>query len=384
MSNYVYEEVVPFTIKDVGYYIPAIKQGVPTNINTLAEGNGGYDPEPDPEPILLTIGGILFTVDKSIWNSYKNTISGSDFNINILLASNNSTYISNLNFSSITCVFGEEYENIKYVTLLGKFNGNNTRYFPTVNTSIEITYLPTNTTFNRENIPVKTAGSRVIGRHVNWEGSVINFDQYGTKTNLYIPDAKFRNISPKQISSSSNGMDIQLHSPILKYDASIYFFDSNKSETQPFTNTEFLTDTDLQTKLDSMLVDAYAGTFNADFTAQEGTDAILLNLDAESPAALAARDVIPTGLIGCNLPNIYELSIIWLESDNIDLIDITATEHSSLRLGSPRRFYIEYFWSCTEVQDGNDFGALYVTSYGSIDYYQFRNGSRFVLPVLEL
>ena len=379
MSNYVYKDVVPFSILDAGFYLPVIKQGVSTNtINTLE----GYDPGEDNGLglDLVPISGILFTVSKQIWNAYKNTISYTDFLVNVKIASNNQTYFSDSELTSLSCVFGEEYDNINYVTLLGVLSGG-TRYAPTENVNLEITYTPSNNIFTKNNIPIKTAGKRVIGRHVNWEGSVINFDQYGTRTNLFVPDAKFRNSSLKQI-SSSNGMDTQLHSPILKYDAFIYLFDSNKSEAQSFINNEFLSDTELQTKLNSVLLDSE--TFASDFTAQEGTDAILLNLDAESPAALAARNVIPTGLIGCNLPNIYELSIIWLESDNIDLIDITVTEYDSLRLGSPSRFYIEYFWSCTEVQDGNDFGALYITSYGSIDYYQFRNGSRCVLPVLEL
>lgn len=380
MSNYVYEAVVPFTIRDVGYYIPAIKQGVPTNINTLAEGNGGYDPEPDPEPILLTIGGILFTVDKSIWNSYKNTISGSDFNINILLASNNSTYIPNLNFSSITCVFGEEYENIEYVTLLGILNKNGTSYFPTVNTSIEITYLPTNTTFKRENIPVKTAGSRVIGRYVNWEGSVINFDQYGTKTNLYIPDAKFRNFTGREL-SSGNGWTTQLHNPILNFGtgASTNLLESDKNSDQYFNNVEYLTDIQLQELLNSTLS---GNSFKDDFTAKQGTDAILASLDANSEAATYARSLVSTNLRACDIPNIYELAVIWLESDNIDSIDSTINEFNNLRLGSPNRFNTGKYWSCTEIY-GGQFRGLYISYTGYISF-NARYTSYKIIPVLEL
>ena len=36
MSNYVYEDMIPFSILDAGFYLPVIKQGVSTNaINTL-------------------------------------------------------------------------------------------------------------------------------------------------------------------------------------------------------------------------------------------------------------------------------------------------------------------------------------------------------------
>ena len=373
MSNYVYEEVVPFTIKDVGYYIPAIKQGVPTNINTLAEGNGGYDPEPDPEPILLTIGGILFTVDKSIWNSYKNTISGSDFNINILLASNNSTYISNLNFSSITCVFGEEYENIKYVTLLGKFNGNNTRYFPTVNTSIEITYLPTNTAFKRENIPVKTAGGRVIGRYVNWEGSVINFDQYGTRTNLYVADAKYRSteqytLIPKSNQNNFNHND-SIGAPHIQYTRTSFYL----------TGLESNTDSALQTFLTQSLPN-----ISTEWSAKQYTNAYLQYVP-DSPACLFTRSIVPTGLSGCNVHNLYELCILWLEGSNIDSIDPTITKNSSKKMENFG--FSTYVWTSTEIADSSStvFGAPSFSSINSnITVNLSRFNSRGVVPVLEL
>ena len=370
MSNYVYEGVVSFNIRDMGYAISTVKQGIPGG-NTITSPTA-----------LLT--GLLIVIDKSLYNLYKDTLSGSDFTINIKLANSNN-YASGLTFSSITCVFGEEYENIDYVTLYGEFSS--TPSAPTSATSIELIYIPNNATFRRENIPCKTAGGRVIGRHVNWEGSVIYFGEYGTDIslyapskpttiNLYVPDAKFRDFSYKEISSDS-GRNTQLHIPILEYNNSIYLFDLSKSYSQPFTDDEFLTDKQLQTKLDSVLNN---GTFVNDFNAQDGTDEILLNLDATSTAALAARDIVPTGLIGCNLPNIYELSVIWLESDNIDSIDPTINEHSKSRLGSPSRFKKNEFWTCTEVQDGNDFHSLSLGYSGYVSK-NYRNYSLYVLPV---
>lgn len=127
---------------------------------------------------------------------------------------------------------------------------------------------------------------RILCRHPNNEGSVLVFDQYGTQTKLYIPDAKYRKLPYKALSSDS-GYTTQLHTPIFKLGEYSYLFDSSKPYNLPFTDDEFLTDNQLQTKLDSMLNN---GTFADDFTAQDGTDAILLNLDAASPAALAAKD----------------------------------------------------------------------------------------------
>lgn len=223
---------------------------------------------------------------------------------------------------------------------------------------------------------------RILCRHPNNEGSVLVFDQYGTQTKLYIPDAKFRDFSEKKVSSSSS-YNTQLHTPILEFNKSVYLLDSNKSYSIPFvdfTGDKFLTDEQLQIKLDSRLNN---GTFADDFTAQDGTDKILLNLDTTSPAALAVRDLVPTGLIGCNLPNIYELSVIWLESDNIDSIDPTINEYSDNRLGSPTRFKISSFWTCTEVQYKGNFNGLRL-GYGGQMNYLSRDSSYYVLPVLEL
>lgn len=187
----------------------------------------------------------------------------------------------------------------------------------------------------------------------------------------------------KKVSSSSSN-NTQLHTPILEYNDSVYLFDSNKSYSIPFvdfTGDKFLTDEQLQIKLDSTLNN---GTFADDFTAQDGTDEILLNLDATAPAALAARNIVPTGLIGCNLPNIYELSVIWLESDNIDSIDPTINDYSNNRLGSPTRFNISSFWACTEVQYRDNFFTGLRLGYGGLMKYLPRENSYYVLPVLEL
>lgn len=219
---------------------------------------------------------------------------------------------------------------------------------------------------------------RILCRHPNNEGSVLVFDQYGTQTKLYIPDAKFRNFSNKKIASSDT--NTQSHTPILKHNSNIYLLDSEKSTSQPFTETEFLTDEQLQTKLDSMLIN---GSFKDDFTAKQGTDAILSFLDTSSEAATYARSLIPTGLTGCDIPNIYELSVIWLESDNIDSIDPTLNEYSSNRLGSPYRFRSSQLWSCTEIQKNSRFFTMFLDFFGGTDVY-IRYNHNYVLPVLEL
>lgn len=241
----------------------------------------------------------------------------------------------------------------------------------------EAVYIPT------EDNPLVLQSGRKIYRHSNNEGSVLVFDQYGTQTKLYVPDAKYRDFSYKEISAGL-GTNTQLHTPILEInsiDDYDYLLGLKKAFDEPFTNDEFLTDSQLQSKLDSMLS---SGTFADDFNAQDGTDAILLNLDATSQAALAVRDLVPTGLIGCNLPNIYELSVIWLESDNIDSIDPTINEYSNKGLGSPVRFRTGAFWTCTEIHRVNNYFYRNTLADNGMVYHYTCNITHYALPVLEL
>lgn len=385
MSNYVYEEkLIPFNIRDTGYAIPSIKQGIPGTTTSMDQ--------------LVPWIGLLIVIDKSVWNFYKGKLSGSDFTINIKLANGNN-YTSGLTFSSITCVFGEEYDNVDYVTLYGKFSSTSAIYAPNSNTKIELIYLPSNTTFTKDNIACKTAGSRVMGRHVNWEGSVINFDQYGTRTNLYIPDAKFRDLGDYSISNKIISTNTQMHSPIFDISTEnhmsakyVYLIaDGRKDDNEYFTNTEYLTDTQLQSKIDSLLNNAQS--FANDFTAKEGTDAILA-LDSNSKAANYVRSVIPSKLTPCNIPNFYELCVLYLESDNIDLLDYdiryTPNFPAGRRLGAPGRFNgraIEK-QSCTEVSiigssGRQDFEGLHLNNGGLSRMYR-RGTTIGVIPVLEL
>lgn len=242
-----------------------------------------------------------------------------------------------------------------------------------------------------EQNPLITRGGRKLWRHPNGEGCVLEFDMYGKIVQLYVPDAKFREIAYKILSNNSP-LGTQLNSQILEFDSTsngYYIVSSHKYASQAFTETEFLTDSQLQNKLDSFLT---SGTFANDLTAQTGTDAIYNNLyDSlvdpiiRSPAAVYVRSIIPSGLRACNIPNIYELSVIWLESDNIDSIDPTVVDYSAVRLGYPSRFRQNNIWSCSEVKVGNFLYGLGFSNGGTV-YKQDRNGANanWVLPVLEL
>lgn len=226
---------------------------------------------------------------------------------------------------------------------------------------------------------------RILCRHPNNEGSVLVFDQYGIQTKLYIPDAKYRNFYPRCVFYGDT-WEMQLHTPILVEKDNIYLgfylFDSSISET------EFLTDEQLQTKLNSTLS---SGSFKDDFTAKAGTDAIL-SLDKAYDPITFTRELIPTGLRGCDIPNIYELSVIWLERNYIDFIDPTINDYPNLKLGNPiNEFNNTYFHSCSEVQFKTSTTDIYfggkIINFNNANgelFTDFRNHNCLVLPVLEL
>ena len=190
-----------------------------------------------------------------------------------------------------------------------------------------------------------------------------------------------------------------MHSPIFDISTEnhmsakyIYLIaDDKKDDNEYFTNTEYLTDTQLQSKINSLLNNAQS--FANDFTAKEGTDAILA-LDINSKAANYVRSVIPSKLTPCNIPNFYELCVLYLESDNIDLLDYdiryTPNFPAVRRLGAPGRFNgrsIEK-QSCTEVSiigsSGNqDFEGLHLNN-GGLSRMYGRDTPNGVIPVLEL
>lgn len=236
-----------------------------------------------------------------------------------------------------------------------------------------------------EQNPWVLPSGRKLWRHSNGEGCVIEFDMYGKIVQLYVPDAQYRNFSSRAISNDT-GWKPQLHIPVLKNNSSNsydYLLEVTKAYDQPFSVSEILTDIQLQTKLDLLLDN---GTFADDFTAKDGTDAILTSLGNNSEVASYVRSLIPSELNPCDIPNIYELCVIWLESDNIDAIDPTIPSVNSFedfRIGSPNRFSQNSFWTCTEVARGSTYYGVPLTASGGVTQ-SYRYNNNLVLPVLEL
>ena len=180
-------------------------------------------------------------------------------------------------------------------------------------------------------------GVRKLYRHSSNKGSVIEFDYWGSPMKLFVADAKYRAVAlAYDTSPRSHG------NPRLSVTQD-YFNGSadNKGEALSYT------------KDDAWIQSTYAELRN-DGTAKSNTD-FLMQFDTTA-AAHHCRDQDVPGVGQLDLPNLYELIILYLESDNIDALDPTVESNRGKalgRAGSYGRFYfgnppMGYVWSSTE------------------------------------
>ena len=136
-------------------------------------------------------------------------------------------------------------------------------------------------------------------------------------------------------------------------------------------------------KDDTWIQSTYAA-LRDDGTAKSNTD-ILMGFST-TPATHHCRNQNIPGVGELDLPNLYELIILYLESDNIDALDPTASSNRGKTLGMMSSggrfdFNIGYLWSSTENNPtrGN---LVYCTGYAAYGLSQHYGDG--VAPVKEL
>ena len=205
--------------------------------------------------------------------------------------------------------------------------------------------------------------TRKIYRHESNEGSVIEFDMFGKKVKLFVADAKhrFEYFTEECFNSILNGNRIGYVNPQ----------DMRDNETKALSYN--LTDNEIQLRYSAL---------SKCKTALENTSGMISMGDTGAPAKCREKSI--RGLGSLDLPNAYELVVIYLESDNIDALDPTATSHPNLALGhraTNGRFHATYgsFWSSDSLRSYN----VTITSSGDITGINPGN-ARGVCPVKEL
>ena len=187
---------------------------------------------------------------------------------------------------------------------------------------------------------------------------MIEFDYWGTPMKLFVADAKYRAVALAYDTTPQSHGNPQLVGVVEDY-----FNGSadNKDEALSYT------------KDDAWIQSTYAELRN-DGTAKSNTDFLMKFTTTEAAHHCRNQDI--PGIGPLDLPNLYQLIILYLESDNIDALDPTVESNRGKalgRVGSYGRFYfgnppMGYVWSSTENSArhawlvGYDGGAIRSTS----------------------
>ena len=211
-------------------------------------------------------------------------------------------------------------------------------------------------------------GVRKLYRHSSNEGSVIEIDYWGSPMKLFVADAKYR-------------------AARLAYDTTMR---AHGNPQLSVSNAHFNGATDdpkkalTYNKDDTWIQNTYAALKN-DGTAKSNTD-ILMGFSTTRAAHYCRSQDIP-GVGQLDLPNLYELIILYLESDNIDALDPTAESNRDKALGMMNtccRFNFgnqTSLWSSTENNGGH---AWYIFPNGNANNGSYQNLGLGVAPVKEL
>ena len=208
---------------------------------------------------------------------------------------------------------------------------------------------------------------RHIYRHSSNQGSVIEFDYWGTKKKLFVADAKYRGLDLAYDTTRQSHGNPQLTV------TTDYFNGSADSDTAALSYT----------KNDSWIQSTYSQLRN-DGTAKSNTDKLMAY--STTQAAHHCRNQNISGVGQLDLPNLYELIILYLESDNIDALDPTVNSNRNKALGKMNtygRFDLNnnsVVSSSTETSSTNAW-RVYCNGYANHTNQRYVYG---VVPVKEL
>ena len=208
---------------------------------------------------------------------------------------------------------------------------------------------------------------RRIYRHPSNAGSVIEFDYWGTPMKLFVADAKYRATDLVYDTTQRSHGNPQLS-------VTTAYFNGSDNDTAALSYT----------KNDAWIQSTYS-QLRSDGTAKSNTDKLMAY--SSTQAAHHCRNQNISGVGKLDLPNLYELIILYLESDNIDALDPTAQSNRDKALGKMNTYGRFDFnnndcvWSSTEYSSTLAWNVHY-NGYANYNYTQ--DYYRGVVPVQEL
>lgn len=210
---------------------------------------------------------------------------------------------------------------------------------------------------------------RRIYRHPNDQGSVLEFDYWGRTMKLFVADAKYRSASVLAYDTTRQDHGL----PRMDDKGGWYPHGSQDDSRGPLTWT--MTDKEWQDKWPELREDG---------TAKSNTDK-LMQFSTTQAAHHCRNQNIP-GIGALDLPNIYELFIMYMEADKIDEMDPTFEQYKDRGLGCKSingRFYYMNSGAVWSSSKYSNIHARLVYHDGGVDY-RYQDTQRGVAPVKEL
>ena len=218
-----------------------------------------------------------------------------------------------------------------------------------------------------ENAAQTLPSGRKIYRHSSNEGSVIEFDYWGTPMKLFVADAKYRATNLAYDTTHQQHGNPELPA------TTEYFNGSQDSRTEALSYT----------KNDAWIQSTYP-YLRKDGTAKSNTDNLMAYSTTVATHHCRKQNISGVGQL--DLPNLYETIILYLESDNIDALDPSAESSRDKALGMMNtygRFDLggsSHVWSST----GYNSKLAWFAHYWGCVRYDYQNFGCGVAPVKEL
>ena len=209
---------------------------------------------------------------------------------------------------------------------------------------------------------------RYLYRHSSNEGSVIEFDYWGTPMKLFVADAKYRATNLAYDATNRSHGNPQLTVTTAWFSGS----QNNRKVALAYT------------KDDAWIQSTYT-TLKNDGTARSNTD-ILMGFTT-TKAAHHCRDQDIPGVGQLDMPNLYELIILYLESDHIDALDPTVESNRDKALGMMNTNGRFHFNQTTAVRSSTELSPnkSWCVGYGGRAWDTGnQSDARGVVPVKEL
>lgn len=232
--------------------------------------------------------------------------------------------------------------------------------------------------------PRAAPGYRLVYRHDTLPGSVIEYNELGVLKRLFVADAKFRGLAQWKVRNTAvSGMTQWPHMYAPTCTSNLIDDDEGHAilkdvaDLMPYSAQ--LSDTHFKAALTETLKPVL-------MTAKDATDMMIA--DGECPAADFVRSRTSSVGTEMQLPNIYQLLVMFASGDAIDALDPTVADNASFALGkygtNANRWTLGgVSLGALSSTEGNDTCACIVHRNGIMQVNN-KIGTDGVIPVAEL